>query len=78
MSEELQKILDRATAGLQAIETACNEMVELLRLGQRMRAAQREYFANRNNPNLLLCKTHEREFDKRVAAFLEKIPEGFP
>lgn len=48
------------------------ELEEIVRLGERMRAAQRLYFRNQSGANLDLARKLEREFDVRAAKLDEK------
>lgn len=46
------------------------EPIEIIRLGRKMRQAQKEYFRIRTTSNLKKAKHLEAEFDKAVEDFL--------
>jgi len=52
------------------------ELEEIVRLGAKMRTAQKAYFRNRTSERLEESKRLEREFDVRAAKKLDEKPEG--
>ena len=51
------------------------ELEEIVRLGERMRAAQKLYFRDRSGANLDLARKLEREFDVAAAKKLDEAPK---
>jgi len=52
------------------------ELEEIVRLGAKMRTAQKAYFRTRTTDKLEESKRLEREFDVRAAKKLDEKPEG--
>lgn len=59
LAPQTQQALDRVATEL----VRGNRAIELLRIGYRMRQAQREYFGKRTRDNLIKSKELEKAFD---------------
>lgn len=68
--------LERRVVYLQeTIIQDARELEEFVRLGERMRAAQKLYFRDRSGANLDLARKLEREFDVAAAKKLDETPK---
>jgi len=75
MYDQLVERLGWADRLESAVIQDARELEEVVRLGERMRAAQKLYFRDRSGANLDLARKLEREFDVAAAKKLDEEPK---
>jgi hypothetical protein len=69
----LADTLGHQTLMIENLMASHDDLVAALLKGIEMRAAQRAYFANRKQANLVASKVAEKEFDSHARDILDKI-----